>query len=288
MYPIQGREVEFDQRLQRAHQWLVETTTETLQEKVLQLVGLHISGASDDLLHTKAKDIRRMQREDGGWAQLPGLPSDAWMTGLTLVALDHCDQVQTGDEVYRRGLQFLLNTEFEDGSWFVQRRAWPMQPLFDSQFPHGKDQWISAAATTFATMAMLRAVETFDDTLIKNQNTETNIENIEVSSTTQVEVPMSFDSTIKPLLERSCTGCHGGARPKARLRFNTVEALRAGGESGASTIVPGKPQDSPLYRFPAGLVEDMEMPPLHKREDYPPLTKSELDQIRQWIVSGAE
>jgi hypothetical protein len=33
------------------------------------------------------------------------------------------------------------------------------QPYFESGFPHGHDQWISAAATAWATMALTLAVE---------------------------------------------------------------------------------------------------------------------------------
>jgi hypothetical protein len=60
--------------------------------------------------------------------------------------------------VYQRGVRFLLNTQLEDGSWYVRSRAIPIQPYFDSEFPHGKDQFISAAATNWATMALTWAV----------------------------------------------------------------------------------------------------------------------------------
>jgi hypothetical protein len=39
-------------------------------------------------------------------------------------------------------------------SWYVHSRVIPIQPYFDSEFPHGKDQFISAAATNWATMAL--------------------------------------------------------------------------------------------------------------------------------------
>src|SRR5215813_1842677 len=46
------------------------------------------------------------------------------------------------------------STQLEDGSWYVRTRASPIQPYFESGFPHGRDQWISAAATNWATMAL--------------------------------------------------------------------------------------------------------------------------------------
>ena len=63
--------------------------------------------------------------------------------------------------------------------------------------------------------------------------------------------------------------------------------MRLGGESGLSTVMQEEPLKSPLYRFPAGLVEDREMHPLHKRKEYRALTESELEHIRLWVLSGA-
>ena len=59
---------------------------------------------------------------------------------------------------YRKGVRFLLDTQLEDGSWYVRTRAIPVQLYFDSEFPHGQDQFISAAATNWATMALAGAV----------------------------------------------------------------------------------------------------------------------------------
>ena len=58
------------------------------------------------------------------------------------------------DAAYQRAVKFLLNTQQEDGSWYVKTRAMAFQPYFDAGFPHGFDQWISAAGTSWATMAL--------------------------------------------------------------------------------------------------------------------------------------
>jgi hypothetical protein len=44
-------------------------------------------------------------------------------------------------------------------SWFVRSRTWPFQPYFDSRFPHGKDQWISAAGTAWSILALLNTLD---------------------------------------------------------------------------------------------------------------------------------
>jgi hypothetical protein len=48
----------------------------------------------------------------------------------------------------------LLRAQLEDGSWYVQSRAMPIQAYVESGFPHRADQWISAAATAWATTAL--------------------------------------------------------------------------------------------------------------------------------------
>jgi len=57
-------------------------------------------------------------------------------------------------DVYRKGADYLRRTQLEDGSWFVRSRAFGFQPYFDAGFPHGKDQFISAAATSWAAIAL--------------------------------------------------------------------------------------------------------------------------------------
>jgi hypothetical protein len=42
----------------------------------------------------------------------------------------------------------------QDGSWFVRSRTFPFQPYRESGFPHGKDQFISAAGTSWAVLAL--------------------------------------------------------------------------------------------------------------------------------------
>ena len=56
-------------------------------------------------------------------------------------------------------MQFLLRTQEEDGSWFVNKRAMPINNYFDAAFPHGQSQYASFNATCWATMALLPAVD---------------------------------------------------------------------------------------------------------------------------------
>lgn len=94
-----------------------------------------------------------MQRADGGWSDLESMESGAFATGKTLYAL-HTAGLPVTDAAYARGVRYLLNTQQEDGSWYVKTRALALQPHFDAGFPHGFDQWISAAGTNWATVAL--------------------------------------------------------------------------------------------------------------------------------------
>ena len=63
-----------------------------------------------------------------------------------------------GSPAWQRGIRFLLNGQLEDGSWHVGTRVVPIQPYFERDFPHGADQFISAAATNWAVTALTAAV----------------------------------------------------------------------------------------------------------------------------------
>jgi N-acyl-D-amino-acid deacylase len=140
-----------------ARDWLVATPPATTEDSVFRLHALVLAAADDRHRADAARHLSGLQRGDGGWAQLPGAESDAYATGSALVALHDAGEIPTSSEVYTRGLEFLLQSQQADGSWHVVSRSVPIQDLYDSGFPHGKDQFISAAATAWATRALLRA-----------------------------------------------------------------------------------------------------------------------------------
>jgi hypothetical protein len=51
------------------------------------------------------------------------------------------------DPTCQRGVAFLRKEQREDGSWLVHSRSKPFQTYYESGFPHGKDQFISMAAS---------------------------------------------------------------------------------------------------------------------------------------------
>jgi hypothetical protein len=157
-YPIPGRKAEFDARIQRAGKWLSEYRARTGEEKAMRLLGLTWAGAGSGLIREAAAQLTAAQHADGGWAQLDTLPSDAYATGQALYALHTAGQLH--DEALQEAVRFLLNNQLADGSWHVRSRSYPFQTnYFDTGFPHGRDQWISAAGTSWACIGLSFAVK---------------------------------------------------------------------------------------------------------------------------------
>ena len=146
----------YSRAIDRAVSWLGRSEPKTTEDRVFRLFGLVWGGARREIVQAARQDLVKTQRPDGGWAQLPSLQSDAYATGEALVALTEAG-VATTEHVYQRGVRFLLSTQLEDGSWYVRKRAHATQAFFDSGFPHGVDQYISAAATNWAAMSLALA-----------------------------------------------------------------------------------------------------------------------------------
>jgi hypothetical protein len=144
----------FDKAIQKAASWLAAAQPRTTEDRAFQLLAFGWAKRDKATIQKAAKALVAQQRSDGGWSQLPTMTSDAYATGQALVALEESGAMSVNDPVSRRGVEFLLNTQLQDGSWFVATRALPIQPYFESGFPHGKDQFISVAASNWAAMAL--------------------------------------------------------------------------------------------------------------------------------------
>jgi N-acyl-D-amino-acid deacylase len=83
---------------------------------------------------------------------------DAYATGQALATMALARPELVSSDAYRRGVDYLMRTREGDGSWHVHSRAFGFQPYFESGFPHGKDQWISMAATAWAAIALLPSI----------------------------------------------------------------------------------------------------------------------------------
>jgi hypothetical protein len=147
------------QRLDRVRKWLLETPVADTEDAVGRLRALHVTGAEPHEIGNAAQTLLYSQEADGGWAQVLDMQSDAYATGTALAALHQAGDLPVDDRTYVRGLRYLLNAQLPDGSWHVKTRSEPFQTYYESGYPHGKDQFISVSAASWATIALALAAE---------------------------------------------------------------------------------------------------------------------------------
>jgi hypothetical protein len=93
--------------------------------------------------------------------------------------------------------------------------------------------------------------------------------------------PVHFAQEVFPILQSACFECHGPQKQMAELRLDARTAAFKGSKSGV-VIVPGKSQESLLFRRVSSGDLDDRMPP--KGDG---LTTEQLSRIRAWIDQGA-
>ena len=282
-YGWRGREEEFAASVEHARRWLRAARPQRNEEASFQLLGLHWAGEPAGAMTALIESLRQQQRKDGGWAQFSTLESDAYATGEALYALAQFLKDPMSDPAWRRGLRFLLETQEEDGTWHVARRAFPFQPTMSSGFPHHRDSWISAAATSWAVLALTQAAP-----IGPAPGGPAVAQQPPPARTPQGGQKVDFARQIKPILERSCVGCHGGGKPRGLFRVDGRDAILRGGASGEAAIVPGRSEASPLVDYVSAKVTDQEMPPRAQRERFPALRMDDVALLRAWIDQGAE
>jgi ankyrin repeat protein len=156
LYAPKTDQAAYRESVQRAAAWIAEARPRNTDDLGWRVLGLAWAGTNNDATRKAMRELLAKQRTDGGWSDLDTMESGAYATGKALYALQTAG-LSVSDAAYARGVQFLLRTQQEDGSWYVKTRAMAFQPYFDAGFPHGFDQWISAAGSSWATMALLPA-----------------------------------------------------------------------------------------------------------------------------------
>ncbi len=159
LYASTAKKQRVNELATKTRQWLEHVQTDQQQELAFQLLGMHWCGSNNDQKNKIAGKLRSMQNADGGWSQLPTLKSDAYATGQILYALYLSGMIKTDDAVYQKGLDYLLKTQNEKGAWIVATRSFAIQPPMTSDFPpYDHDEFISAAASNWAVMALMNAL----------------------------------------------------------------------------------------------------------------------------------
>ena len=107
-----------------------------------------------------------------------------------------------------------------------------------------------------------------------------------VSSAQAEDGEALFVRRVWPLFQEKCLACHGKDEKKIKAGYDmrTLESAIRGGESEVKALIPGKPEESPLY-----------LASTRKHDDWEPMPPKEADQlkpeqlvwIKEWITSGA-
>ena len=97
-----------------------------------------------------------------------------------------------------------------------------------------------------------------------------------------VQVAYLYEDVVQPLLVQKCGQCHQPGKLKGKLSVQSLALLLKGGKSGPA-VVPGKPDESELYKR-------ITLDPGHEKfmpaDGKPPLVKREVAIIRWWIEKG--
>jgi N-acyl-D-amino-acid deacylase len=145
-------------RTETVRGWLASAEPKDTEDRVFHLRSLKTIAAPQETIQAAARELLASQREDGGWAQTAPMQSDAYATGSALATLLDTGHIQPDAPPARKAVQFLLNSQLPDGSWHVVTRAEGFQTYYESGFPHNEDQFISTAASSWATLALLKTL----------------------------------------------------------------------------------------------------------------------------------
>jgi ankyrin repeat protein len=157
LYAPKPSKASCEKSVRLAAAWLAKAQSFNNDDRAWRLTGLAWAGTDKAATQKAMQELLATQHADGGWSDLPSMQSTPYATGRSLVALQ-LGGLPVSDPGYQRGVKFLLATQQEDGSWYVKTRALGFQPYFEPGFPHAYDQWVSAAGTSWAAMALTLAL----------------------------------------------------------------------------------------------------------------------------------
>ena len=148
--------MEIAERRAQSLKWLLKAEPKDNEDRVFRLRSLVYLEADDEAIKSAAKELLDQQADDGGWSQTAEMQSDAYATGTAITTLHEAGQLSVSDTAYRKAAEYLAHPTRRR----LMARRYTEQAdsrVFESGFPHGKDQFISISATCWATTALLLA-----------------------------------------------------------------------------------------------------------------------------------
>lgn len=157
----------------------------------------------------------------------------------------------------------------------------PMQRMPRNGQPLSQDELRKIAAWIAAGAAFDGTEKNVALSLLK-ANPMLATEKVEIAKATGNET-VSFVKDIAPTFVSTCGGCHNaGPNPRGGFSLTTFERLMSGGESG-KVIVPGKPEESRLWRL-----VNADDEPVMPQGNMARITRKWHADLRTWITEGAK
>lgn len=94
------------------------------------------------------------------------------------------------------------------------------------------------------------------------------------------DIAIDYSRDIRPIFVQHCYRCHSDIQQEGRLRLDSPDSIRSGGEGGP-VVVPGDPVQSRLIQAIERQGE-LRMPP-----DGKPLSEPQIELLRKWVLLGA-
>jgi hypothetical protein len=153
LYTMAGSKHQVDEKVRRAQHWLLGVDAHSAEDRAMKLMGLAWTKARRSDVDATIRQILGQQGGGGGWQQRDGMEPDAYATGISLYAL-HLAGIPATNGAYLKGVRFLQQNQYQDGSWLVKTRSYPTQVYFESGYPFGNNQFISAGAASWSALAI--------------------------------------------------------------------------------------------------------------------------------------
>jgi ankyrin repeat protein len=254
LYMPEELRAERDACISRARQWLFRARPASTEDAAFRLMGLVWAGAPANEIDGARRDLLAMRRPSGGWPQLPGYQPDAYSTGESLFALHEAGTPVT-DRIWRAGLSFLISTQAPDGTWRVRTRmvspAEVSPEYFPTGFPYEKDEFLSYAGSSWATMALLTALPSAASTV------HPLIETSEAAPTWARTALFGNPQKLTALLDK-------GLDPNSRTEKGTTLLMMAGNDANKVQILLARGADA-SYRALTIAAASRETAPAIKR-----------------------
>lgn len=119
-YASPGQLAAYVTAMERAVAWMDGAARTTTQDKLFAVLGYKAASLPgyDVALGDLRSDVTDDQLADGGWAERPGLQSNAYATGQALHALLEA-KAPVDDPAVCAGIQWLMDRQNADGSWSI-------------------------------------------------------------------------------------------------------------------------------------------------------------------------